>query len=151
MTKYPLKAFLHICKMREEQAQRNLTKARAATQAAQEALQQAQETYEKYKKFRPQQEKKLFAQIQGQTISQKRLDDFHLEVKKLVDKELDLANAITQAQEYVHRMQKEEEHALTLWQESTKEHTKIQEHEKIWQKEQKKLLEKAEEAELERA
>ncbi len=151
MTKYPLKAFLRVCKIREEQAQRELSKARLATQAARDALQQAQKNYEEYKMFRPQQEKKLFAQIQGQNISQKRLDAFHIDIQELVNKELDLANLVNKAKDYLEQMQKQEEEAQKHWVDATKEHSKIQEHEKIWKKEQKILEERAEEAEMEQA
>ncbi len=149
MKKYPLQAFLRVCKMREEQSQRDLAKARAATVAAIQELQRAQKKHEHCKKIRPTKEKELFAAIKGDAISQKRLDAFHLDVKALLNEELDLAKAEADAANYVRQMQAQEETAQAHWQEATKEHAKITEHHAIWNNTQKRIQEKAEEAEME--
>ncbi len=151
MIKYPLHAFLRVCKMREEQRQRELVKARQATLEAKEALEKAIEEHRIFKENRPLKEKTLFAEIKGEIVSQERLDAFHLEVKKLLHTELALAAAVDSAKAHVRKMQEQEQVALKQWQEATKEHTKITEHQNIWKKNQKIVQERAEEAEMEKA
>ncbi len=151
MIQYPLQAFLRVCKMREEQRQRELVKARQATLEAQEALEKAVEEHTKFKENRPHKEKKLFAEIKGEVVSQERLDAFHLDVKKLLDTELALAAAVDSAKAHLQHAQKQEQEALRQWQEATKEHTKITEHQNIWKNSQRIQQERAEEAEMEGA
>ncbi len=151
MKKYPLQAFLRVCQMREEQARRDLAKAREGVAHAREALLIAKEKHAAFKVMRPVKEKELFAAIRGRTVSQCRLDDFHADVKKLVDEELVLAQAQMRAEEHLQHMQELEGIAHKMWQTQTKEHAKMQEHAKIWKLEQKNAQEKAEEAEMEGA
>ncbi len=151
MNQYPLKAFLKVCKMREEQAELNLSKARSATRDAKSNLQQTITQLEEFKQQRPAQEKELFAQIKGLNITQKRLDVFHLDLKKIADDELELANNVLKAEQHLQHMQEQEELAKSNWQAATREHTKINEHQSIWRSEQKILIERAEEAEMEQS
>ncbi len=135
--------------MREEQSQRDFTKARAAKINAEEVLQVAIEKHASFKAERPKKEKLLFAKIKGEVVSQKRLDSFHLKVKDLVDEEQELAFKVNNARQDLKLKQEEEEKAHAKWLHDRKEQTKILEHYKIWCKEQKILQEKAEEAEAE--
>ncbi len=151
MKKYPLQAFLRVCKMREEQSQRELAKARAATAKAENDLQLAIEAHEKFIAERPSKEKELFAEIKEKVVNQERLDAFHLDVKKLMDHQLALGEAVLQARNHLQAMQEQENIAHKHWQEATKEHAKITEHSNIWKGKQRIIEERAEEAEMEGA
>ncbi len=149
VNKYPLQAFLRVCAMREEQSQRELSKARDEKIVAEQALQKAIEVYNSFKLERPKKEKLLFTEIKGEVVSQKRLDEFHIKVKQLVDKEQMLADEVNAAKTKLKLKQNEEEQAHAKWLHDRKEQAKILEHHKLWSTEQKLLQEKAEEAEAE--
>lgn len=149
--KYPLHAFMKVCQRREDAAQTALIRAKQATEAARLALEAAQQAHQQWVKERPGRERALFAGIKGQILTQGQLDDFHQAVRALLEEELRLARAVEEKSMEWVSAQRAEAQSHEQWQDAVRETAKIAEHRARWDKERRLAVEKAEEAEMERA
>lgn len=149
--KYPLHAFMKVCQKREDSARTAFIRARQAAEAARLALDAARQAHQKCVDERPGRERELFASIKGQVLTQGELDDFHLAVRALLEEELRLARALEERTTEWTNAQTAEAQSHEQWQAAMRETAKIAEHRARWDKERRLAVEKAEEAEMERA
>lgn len=149
MSKYPLAAMLSTRKIREDRAARESRQARAAVEEAKEAAAAAYEKWRAHREWRPGEERRLFESVRGEILSRTELDGHVGDIEALRAAELRLEEAYRAAEQAVTAAEAEAEKARVRHAAAIRDREKIDEHRKLWQREEDKRLEMAEEAELE--
>lgn len=149
MIKYPLQKLLRLRGVREDKAAAEVTnRKKRLAEAKMEKLRREQEL-EKYIRWRIEKEKELFEEIKGKEVSQKDLDNYKHEVLKLRGRQVQMEEAILEAQKHIEQCQKDLQTARDNYLAAVRERKKIEEHRSRWLEIEKLRQEREEEKELE--
>lgn len=149
MSKYPLEQLLTVLKIKQDNAQLALQKAKENVKHAQKALKEAQKKLEEYKEWRPKEEERLFQKVMKKKVKNENVTDIKTEIGHLRDKEVALGEKVKEAQAHLEEMEKAVEEARKVYQEAVNRVTKIGEHENTWQAEHRKEQEALADKEME--
>lgn len=149
MSEYPLSQLLYILKIKQDNAQLELQKAKDNLKKAEHALEAAKKTLKDYKEWRPKEEERLFQKVMNKKVKNESVTDVKTEIGTLRDKEISLAEKVNDAKKHVEEMEQALEDARAAYQAASNRVSKISEHEDSWQLEHRKEQEALAEKELE--
>jgi type III secretion protein O len=96
--KTPVDEIFRIKKFREERAERDLAKAEEKLREAEKTLEEKKQALEEYKIWRVQEEERKYKELMAKkSVKRGALDDLKQEVKFIRDKEIDFAQAVSDA------------------------------------------------------
>ncbi len=149
MGAYPLANLLTLRKLREDAAEREARRARAAEAEAKNRLEEAKAELARYREWRPGEEKRLFAELRGRVIEQSRLDRHREDIEGLRKQELVREETCLTREKELKEAGEALEKAKRAKAAAVRGREKIAIHRDRWQISEAKRLEAAEEAELE--
>lgn len=149
MGTYPLGPLLTARSVREDSLAREVNKAAAAVRAAREVVAAARAEFERYREWRPAEEARRFEAIRGTDVSLAGLERHRDEIDALRQEEFAKEEAVREAEKAVVQAEATEAKARAAHLEAVRGKKKIEEHRDRWRLAEQKLLDAAEEAELE--
>lgn len=149
MSKYPLAPLLAVREHKEELAQQAVLRAENALVEARRELQKAEEDCKNYEKWCQQEIDRYYDEIIGSLVLFKDLDLLKVKVSILLDNIKEKYKLVDKAKDYVEACTEAKERAIKNLTELKKQTAKLVEHKKIWEAEEKILMQQREEIELE--
>ncbi len=146
---YPLAEILRLRLYREDSAAAEVKVCQRKLEEARQEVVRREKKHADYHEWRLQEEPKLFDKIRGKKIALADIDAYKDEVQALRAEEISLEEAIFKAKEYVGECEGSVLAAQNTYNEAVRNRQKIEEHQSIWQEEDKKIKDQAEEREME--
>lgn len=149
MGAYPLVRLLQIRVLRETAARSAVTLRREQLAGAEKNVMEARQLWASFKQRRPEREAALFADICGKMVDQQRMDRYHADRAALAARDLELEEATRQAEKVRDEAHEALDTALAALQLASRKLQKFKEHRSLWEKQEQRRVELAEEAEQE--
>lgn len=146
---YPLAEILRLRLYRENSAAAAVQVCQRKLEAARQEVHRREKKHAEYHAWRLQEEPKVFEKIRGQKIGLADIDAYKDEIQALRAEEIALEEAIFKAKVFVSECAENVVAAQNAHSEAVHNRQKIEAHKDIWQKEDKKIKDQAEEREME--
>ncbi|MEO1997884.1 MAG: YscO family type III secretion system apparatus protein [Planctomycetaceae bacterium] len=149
MLKYPLERLLDVRRRREDDAAVVVREARAAHQAAVQDKEQAEWTLSDYQRERQELENRRYAEVLGQQVHRRELDDLMFDLGQFAQRENALMQLSLEADKMVDQRREELARAEAGYRTAYRARAKIDEHRKIWLRKAEQEAERQQEKEFE--
>ena len=146
---YQLQSMLKIRGMRMDRAQTDLAAARVQRKAAEQKLEEKQEAVTKYEETKEERRDAAFGTVMGRVVTLDDLDDVRSAVSRIDEEGMLLKEAEDKAADEFKVKDEAAEGARVRFVSATKEKSKIEEHRKAWEEEDRKYQEMLADAEME--
>lgn len=147
--KYVLEDLLQVRRLREEAAARQVAQRKANIERLSGRVTQLQTDLAEYRNWKAAREEELFAEVKKRAIHRKDLDKFHSRVQKLREKEREYEANIVDAENQLRAEQEALVEDRAQYLAAHRNRDKLDEHKRGWLANARKLVEIAEEKEVE--
>lgn len=149
MLSYPLQSLLTVRHFREDAARNELRAAERRLAEAREEVRKKERELARYRIWRPEEEKRRYDAIMGETMNLDELAEFRASLGALAEGEQERVLAVAEAEKTVAQKEREATAAQEAVAEAHREAAKIEAHRDIWLAGAKKEAERREDLELE--
>ena len=146
---YELQSMLKIRGMREDRAQTELAGARSARAVAERTLEEKMDERAQFEETKEERRDRVFDAVMGRVVTMEELDSARAAVSRIDEQGVLLKEAEDRAADEFKRKDEAAEGARLKYVSAAKERSKIEEHRRAWEIEDRKMQEMLADAEME--
>lgn len=146
---YALQSMLKIRGMRQDRTQTELASARVARSKAEHELEEKKDERAKFEETKEERRDRVYDAVMGRPVTMDELDMARAAVTRIDEEGVLLEEAEKKADQVFNEKDQAAEHARVKFVAATKDLTKIEEHRKAWEEEDRKEQEMRADAEME--